>query len=345
MPAPRGTHRRLRRPTAYGDYDDEPDRRRGRRIAIGIAAAVVVGLLALTGYLIFGGSPSVRQVAVPNVSGQQPEAARAALQAANLLATITPVTSSVDEKGRVVGTDPPANTEVAERTTVTLQVGNGPDQAAVPPLTGKTVVEAGPLLIERGLVLGPQTEQNTSDSSQVGKIISSTPAAGENVAAGTPVAVVVGKQQATVAVPDVTGQDADDAQKELQNAGFSVRTTSVDGGNSGEVVSTDPPAGTQVAPKSTVTMRVSTGDSNSIDMPDVRGRRIDQAQATLAAEGFSNIRVQLESTDRESENGRVLDQSPSAGKNTSTDDQITLVVGQFSGGGSTPTDGNNGGGN
>ena len=37
----------------YGDYDDEPDRRRGRRIAIGIAAAVVVGLLALTGFLIF----------------------------------------------------------------------------------------------------------------------------------------------------------------------------------------------------------------------------------------------------------------------------------------------------
>jgi eukaryotic-like serine/threonine-protein kinase len=330
-------------PTAYGDYDDEPDRRRGRRIAIGIAAAVVVGLLALTGYLIFGGSPSVRQVAVPNVSGQQPEAARAALQAANLLATITPVTSSVDEKGRVVGTDPPANTEVAERTTVTLQVGNGPDQAAVPPLSGKTVVEAGPLLIERGLVLGPQTEQNTSDSSQVGKIISSNPAAGENVAAGTPVAVVVGKQQATVAVPDVTGQDADDAQKELQNAGFSARTTNVDGGNSGEVVSTDPPAGAQVAPKSTVTMRVSTGDSDSIDMPDVRGRRIDQAQATLAAEGFSNIRVQLESTDRENENGRVLDQSPSAGKNTSTDDQITLVVGQFSGGGSTPTDSSGGG--
>ena len=88
---------------------------------------------------------------------------------------------------------------------------------------------------------------------------------------------------------------------------------------------------------------MSTGDSNSIDMPDVRGRRIDQAQATLAAEGFSNIRVQLESTDRENENGRVLDQSPSAGKNTSTDDQITLVVGQFSGGGSTPTDSSGGG--
>ena len=342
--APPATHRRPRRPpAAYDDYDDEPDRRRGRRIAIGIAAAVVVGLLALTGFLIFGGSPTVKQVQVPNVSGQQPEAARAALQAANLLATIQPVTSSVDDKGRVVGTDPAANTEVAERTTVTLQVGNGPDQAAVPPLNGKTVAEAGPLLTERGLLLGAQTEQNTSDATQVGKILSSTPAAGENVAAGTPVAVVIGKQQTTVAVPNVVGQDADDARKELEDAGFTVKSTSVDGGNDGEVASTDPAAGTQAPQKSTVTLRVFNGDTSKTDMPDVRGRRIDQAQATLAGQGFSNIQVQLESTDRASENGRVLDQSPSAGKSTSTDDQVTLVVGQFAGGGSsTPSEGSGG---
>ena len=37
--------------------------------------------------------------------------------------------------------------------------------------------------------------------------------------------------------------------------------------------------------------------------------------------------------------GRVLDQSPSPGKSTSTDDQVTLVVGQFTGGGSTPLGG------
>ena len=196
---------------------------------------MVVGLLALTGYLIFGGSPATPQVEVPNVVGQQPEAARAALQAVNLLATLQPVTSTVDEKGRVIGTDPAAGSQVPERSTVTLQVGNGPDQAAVPPLTGRTVAEAGPLLTERGLVLGAQTEQITSDASQVGKILSSTPAAGENVPAGTAVAVVVGKQQTTVAVPDVVGQDADDAQRELEEAGFTVRSTSVDGGNKGEV--------------------------------------------------------------------------------------------------------------
>ena len=60
-------------------------------------------------------------------------------------------------------------------------------QLTVPDLKGKTVTEAGSLLTERGLVLGAQIELNTPDASQAGKILSSTPAAGENVAAGTPV--------------------------------------------------------------------------------------------------------------------------------------------------------------
>ena len=254
------------------------------------------------------------------------------------------MTSSVEDKGRVVGTDPAEGTQVPERSTVTLQVGNGPDQAAVPALVGKTVAEAGPLLTERGLTLGAQTEQATSDASQVGKILSSTPASGDNVAAGTAVAVVVGKQQTTVAVPDVVGEDADDAQRQLEAAGFTVRSTSVDGGNEGEVAGTDPAAGTQAAAKSTVTLRVFSGDSSSVDMPDVEGQTLAQAQATLAAAGFSDIRVQRESTDNASEVGRVLDQSPSAGRSTSTDEQVGLLVGQQSGGSSSPSETSGNGG-
>jgi beta-lactam-binding protein with PASTA domain len=124
-----------------------------------------------------------------------------------------------------------------------------------------------------------------------------------------------------------------------------VKRTNVDGGNDGEVASTDPAAGTQVPPKSTITLRVFTGDSNKVDMPDVRGDRIDQAQATLAGNGFSNIRVQRTAADSPSDIGRVLDQSPSPGKSTSTDDQVTLVVGVPSGGGSSSTETpSNGGG-
>jgi PASTA domain len=99
----------------HGGYDGEPERGNGRRIAIMVAAAVVVGLLGLIAYLIFGRSPTTRQVAVPAVSGQQLDAARAALQAANLLVSIDRVASTPDQKDQGVGTDPTANTQVPER--------------------------------------------------------------------------------------------------------------------------------------------------------------------------------------------------------------------------------------
>ena len=66
-------------------------------------------------------------------------------------------------------------------------------------------------------------------------------------------------------------------------------------------------------------------------MPDVRGDRFEQAQAALDADGFSDIGVQPEATDDPGEVGRVLDQSPSPGRSVSTDDQVTLIVGQPSG--------------
>jgi serine/threonine-protein kinase len=322
------------------DYDDEPERRTGRRIAIGVAVAVVLGLLGLAGYLVYGGSPTVKQVAVPDVTGQQPEAARAALQAANLLATIKQVPSTVDQKGRVVGTDPVANTQVAERSTVTLQIGNGPSEGAVPPLAGKTVAEATPLLTERGLVLGAQTEQNTADPTQVGKILSSTPAAGENVPAGTAVAVVLGKQQSNVTVPDVAGRDADDAERQLEQAGFVVQRQNVDrGGDEGEVVATDPPAGTPAAQGSRVILLVTSGDgSTDAEMPDVTGDKLPAAQRKLEQKGIPDVSVSTRATNDEDSDGRVLSQSPSAGSRVSPGDPVSLVVGKLAGSSSTTSD-------
>jgi serine/threonine-protein kinase len=205
------------------------------------------------------------------------------------------------------------------------------------------VVEASRLLAERGLTLGQQTEQAVTDGAQVGKIVSSTPAAGENTPGGSQVAVVVGKQQATVAVPDVTGQSADDAEKDLRQAGFAVKRASVDGGGSeGDVVGTDPAAGTQAPQGSTVTMRVSTGDGNDLKMPDVTGDKVRDAQRKLVQEGVGDIAVQTRPTDNEDQDGRVLGQSPSSGSRISKEQQVVLVVGQFTG--STSDSGQNGGG-
>jgi eukaryotic-like serine/threonine-protein kinase len=333
-------------PVRYaGGYDDEPERRTGRRIAIGVGVAVVLGLIGLTAYLIFSGPKAPQQVQVPSLVGQQQEIARSQLQAANLRPNIESVASTADQKGQVVATDPAAGASVAVNSTVTLRIGAGPAPAKVPALTNLSVADATQQLVQLGLTLGKQTEQNTTDPTQFGKILSTSPAAGAEVPPGTAVDLVVGKQQATVAVPDVTGQDADDAQKQLEQAGFSVKRTAVDGGNDGEVASSDPPAGAQAPPKSTITLRVFNGDSNKVDMPDLHGATQGQAQATLAGQGFSDIKVQHESADRASDVGRVIDQSPSPGHSTSTDDQVTIVIGQGSGGGASSTETSGNGGN
>jgi tRNA A-37 threonylcarbamoyl transferase component Bud32 len=175
------------RPGEYGK-GGAPARRR----AIGVAAAVLLALVGLTAYLVFGGSPAVGQVVVPDVIGQPSQAARVALEAANLVVSTEGVASTADQKDRVMAANPAANTGVPGGSTVTLLVGAGPESAAVPPLTGRTVAEAGPLLAERGLVLGAQTGLSTADPAQIGKILSSSPAAGEAVPVGTAVAVVVG---------------------------------------------------------------------------------------------------------------------------------------------------------
>jgi serine/threonine-protein kinase len=212
-------------------------------------------------------------------------------------------------------------------------VGSGPASATVPALTGKTPEEAAALLEQRGLKLGEQSTQETSDSSRVGTILSSSPAAGVDAPGGSAVSVVVGTKQTTVAVPDVSGQSEDQAKQALANAGFSsVQTQNVDGGGrEGTVVGTNPSAGTRVAPGTTITLQVSRG--NQVQMPDVVGRSADDAVDQLRAAGIRNYQLQATQVSDQSQNNRVVKSDPSAGQSVDPDETVTLTVGQASGGG------------
>ena len=187
--------------------------------------------------------------------------------------------SSVDQVGKVLGTNPTQGTQVAERSTVDLTVGSGPAFVNVPALTGMSVADATALLKSQGLLVGKQTNQQTSDATQVGKVVNSSPGPGVRVKGGSSVDIAVGVQATGVAVPDVTGQDKDTAKQTLEDKGFDVSTNTVDGGGQKDtVLSTDPPAGTQAQQGSKVTMNVSKGNQPSA-VPDVRGQTADPGQA------------------------------------------------------------------
>jgi serine/threonine-protein kinase len=330
-----GGGRHTMSPGEVQPWQDEPERKHtGRKIGIGVAVAAVLALLAFVAFEAFGGPSTPDQVAVPNVVGALPDAARAQISTAGLLVNLKQEPSTVELNGKVTRTDPASNVQVAERSTVTIFVGTGPAQATVPALDGKTPAEAQALLEARGLTLGDQTEQETSDESKVGKVLSSSPAAGVDAPGGSAVAVVVGKEQTTVAVPDVSGQTEDQAKQTLTNAGFQTQSTEVDGaGQEGSVVGTNPQAGTRVEKGSTITLQVSKG--NRAEMPNVVGQTVNDAARTLSAAGITkNVQAQGQQVSDSSQNNRVLAQSVPAGTAIDPDNtQITLTIGQSGDGG------------
>ncbi|GAA2868685.1 Stk1 family PASTA domain-containing Ser/Thr kinase [Pseudonocardia halophobica] len=313
--------------------DEEPPRRTGRTVGIIVAVVAALGLIGFFAYQVLGGPAQPDQVAVPNVVGQDPDAARTAVVNAGLLVDLKQEPSDVAQANKVTRTDPGSNVQVAERSRVTIYVGTGPASATVPALTGKTPDEAASLLEQRGLKLGEQKTQETSDSSLVGTIISSTPAAGVDAPGGSAVAVVVGTKQTTVAVPDVSGQSEDQAKSTLANSGFSsVQTQNVDGGGQeGTVVGTNPAAGTRVAPGTTITLQISRG--NQVQMPNVVGQSVNDAVDQLRSAGIRNYQLQATQVNDSSQNNRVVQTDPSAGRSVDPDETVTLVVGQSSNGG------------
>ncbi|GAA1873189.1 Stk1 family PASTA domain-containing Ser/Thr kinase [Pseudonocardia ailaonensis] len=329
----------------WEDYEDEKPRRTGRTIAIVAGVVAVLALLGFVGYQIFGGPAKPTQVAVPAVTGQDPDAARAAITGAGLLTNLKQEASDVTLAGKVTRTDPGAGVQVAQRTTVTIFVGTGPASATVPALTGKTPDDASTLLQQRGLKLGDQTTQETTDSTLVGKVISSTPAAGVDAPGGSAVAVVIGTKVTTVAVPDVSGQPQAQAQQTLQNAGFtSIQAQQVDGGGTaGTVVGTNPAAGSKISKDTTITLQVSKG--NQVQMPNVVGQSVSDAVSQLRSAGIRSYQLQQQQVSDSSQNNKVVSTNPAAGQSVDPNNPVTLVIGQSSvfGGGNGNGNGNGGG--
>ncbi|WP_326598099.1 Stk1 family PASTA domain-containing Ser/Thr kinase [Streptomyces sp. NBC_01803] len=126
-------------------------------------------------------------------------------------------------------------------------------------------------------------------------------------------------------VPDVTGQSLEEAQRELENAGFESREGDSRPCEADEdtVCATDPAAGQEIDRGSTVTIIMSEG-AETVEVPDVTGKDFEEAEAELVDLGFDVTREDQE-TDAE-EPGTVLDQDPAAGDEAETGTEITLTV-------------------
>jgi eukaryotic-like serine/threonine-protein kinase len=217
---------------------------------------------------------------------------------------------------------------VAGAIALAFALGNGDDEVAaptqveVPAVVGRTVPEATQLIEDAGLTVGTVTTQ-ASAADQEGRVLTATPAPGALADPDTAVDLVVGGGVDAVAIPGVVGLDVEQAERNLESAGFTrVTIDRVDSSRpEGQVISVDPEEGSEVPVETAVTLEVSDGD---VAVPEVAGQ--DEAAATQALRdaGFTNVRT--EEVDAPEPAGQVLGTSPGAGTQASADTQITLRV-------------------
>jgi serine/threonine protein kinase/beta-lactam-binding protein with PASTA domain len=148
-----------------------------------------------------------------------------------------------------------------------------------------------------------------NSSVKQGLVIRSSPAQGNNVAAGTVVTLYVSSGAAPVPVPNVQGKQENDAATILQNDGFIVltRPDTTSTQPAGTVVGQDPAPNTQVPPGSKVTILV----SGAVSVPNVVGLSTASAEASLQSSGFT-VTVEPVAGPAGTAPGNVWQQTPTA---------------------------------
>jgi beta-lactam-binding protein with PASTA domain/predicted Ser/Thr protein kinase len=311
------------------DYDyTEPPRRSGAFIAVlVILLLLLAGLLALLAVQLGVGDDNATRVAVPSVVGFPEDEARRQLVAAGFEVEVQGEPNDDAAAGDVFDQDPDGGVRLEEGATVTIKVSAGPAPVEVPDVVGLPEGDAVSLLTGRNLV--PDTTKEPSDDVPEGQVMEQDPNAGEQLAEGSTVRIVVSSGPEQVEVPDVGGLDRNEANATLQNAGF--RTTFVEEASDdvpeGDVIRTEPGAGELAREGDTVTIVVSSGPSFT-DVPDVVGLTENEARAELTANGFL-VEVARQSTPNEDEHGIVIDQNPRGGTEAAKGTTVTIVVGEF----------------
>lgn len=133
----------------------------------------------------------ISKIAVPALAGQLLPAAQKSLLDAGLKpGAVTEVVNPQVAPGAVIGTEPPAGTQLRKGETVSLQVAKGNEMVAVPSLRGRSQGSARAALEAAGLVLG-DVRKGSDDNAADGAVLRQDPSPGTQVSKGQKVNITV----------------------------------------------------------------------------------------------------------------------------------------------------------
>ena len=225
----------------------------GISVARGTAVTLVVAL---------GPTPAE----VPDVVGLALATAQAALTGAGFTSTVAEVFSETVPAGNVVSQTPDAGETAALGSNVELEVSKGPDRVTAPDVAGMTQSAAESALTGARLVLG-EVAEDYSDTVEAGLVISQDPIAGEPVAPGTTVDLIISKGPQPLTVPNVAGMDVRDVEAALVAAGFTLGETTEavnDTVAPDLIIAQDPMAGELAGSGTAVNLAVSLGSHEMV---------------------------------------------------------------------------------
>jgi serine/threonine-protein kinase len=206
--------------------------------------------------VVVSGGPA--SAALGNVEGMTAAQATSRLRKAGFKPTTRDESSPTVAAGRVIGTDPPAGTELQVGSPVLVRVSSGPELVHVPAVTGESLAAAEASLTNAGLKVGKVTKR-VSTSQAPNTVLTQSPTTGTSVKPSSKVDMVVAEAPKEVAVPNVVGQSQTLALVTLGQAGFKPKTTTVTTSEPSQfaiVLRQTPAAGSQAPKGSAVTIFV-----------------------------------------------------------------------------------------
>ena len=319
-------------PAAYYDYD-EPRRRAiwPWFVALLFVAAAIVG-----GYFLYDQIQSQlsgsKTVAVENYLQLREIDAVKKIRAKGLRVQVVRQYNAKVDETYVFKQDPQPGERIAKGNYVTIFSSLGPPKTEVPDVRGEKVDQA--LADLQNANLKGHAINVDSDQPQ-GEVVSQRPSGGASVVQGSTVTLRVSNGPKPIAVPNVIGSSFESANSALLGKGFAVARTDVQSDQPKDtVIGMDPAPGTYQPPGTTIHLQVSKGPTTST-VPDVTSISQTDAQAQLKASGFQ-VRIVTQPVSDQSQDGIVQTQDPPGGSKAPPNSVVTIAVGKFVGGSTTP---------
>ena len=264
-------------------------------------------------------STAGERVTVPDLSKKTEDEAKAALKELRLGVNVQTGTSDDVPEGQVYDQSPAAGTKVDVHTQVTINISSGKEKFSLDDVMGMQYQQAQAQLENDGLVVS--LEFDYSDSVGSDKVISTSPKAGSQVAKGDTITITAskGKETKTTTVPNLLGQDIDDAIQMIKDAGLTYNGKSSDYSDSyseNQVMNQSIGAGKTVDEGTTISLTVSLGSrvtsySASIPIESPFGRDITDGDGNTDVYDSGQVTVVVYKPDGSSET--VYDQNTSEG--------------------------------